>query len=78
MKMTVNEYYEDNATGATYVYRSPSGSWYTERIVDKNQWMKIVAVVFEEADVDDTLSKGLSKWIQNWSQSVAGRSGAKE
>ena len=40
--------------------------------MDKNQWMKIVAVVFEEVDVDDTLSKGLSKWIQNWLQSVAG------
>ena len=40
--------------------------------MDKNQWMKIVAVVFEEVDVDDTLSKDLSKWIQNWLQSVAG------
>ena len=73
MKMTVNEYYEDNATGATYVYRSPKWKLvHRENRGQESGWMKIVAVVFEEVDVDDTLSKGLSKWIQNWLQSVAG------
>ena len=36
----------------------------TEKIVDKNQWMEIVAVMIKEVDVDGTLSKGMSEWIQ--------------